>query len=409
MSPAGMGFMQRMRDAMQPVVMHVIYALEHGGTERFLCGLLNHLAGGPVRHVLCTLRGAGARVAELDPRIPVVALGEQTRMRWGFVHLARAIRRHQASLVHARNLGTWSDTLLACRFVRGARPVLAFHGALDSPPIPPRLARRLRYLGAGQAALTTVSYAGQAQLGAALGADAKRIAVLPNGVNLNRFRPPRPADREAARLRWGIARSTRVIATVGNLFAPVKGHHVLVDAFAELNKDHPRTMLLIAGFGPLRDRLRRQADAHGLGERVRLLGAIEDTPSLLAASDVYACPSLSEGMSNALLEALATGLPCVATDVGDHRRMLTGELPDVDLPPPGDVSALARALDRVLTDDATRVAWSTAGRRLVQRDFALDEAFARYARFYQSLAPVRELARAVSRASVQAEVNPCHP
>ena len=145
--------------------------------------------------------------------------------------------------------------------------------------------------------------------------------------------------------------------------------------------------LLLAGFGPLADALRAQALRLGIEERVQLLGAVEQPADMLAALDLYVCPSLAEGMSNALLEAMACALPCVGTDVGDHHRMFN-RLGAADLlVPPGDGAALAVAIGRLIDDEGRRLAVGDAARRCVERDHPLEQAIAGYARFYRSLLP----------------------
>jgi teichuronic acid biosynthesis glycosyltransferase TuaC len=148
----------------------------------------------------------------------------------------------------------------------------------------------------------------------ALGADPGKVVTLRNGVDLDRFRP---LDRAAARARFGLA--GRVVLSVGNLL-PLKGHDLAIEAVAGL----PDTRLLVVGDGPERERLAALAVRTGLGDRVQLLGnrTQAELIELYNAADVLVLGSSREGMPNVVLEALACGLPVVATAVGGVPEVL---------------------------------------------------------------------------------------
>jgi teichuronic acid biosynthesis glycosyltransferase TuaC len=171
-------------------------------------------------------------------------------------------------------------------------------------------------LAAGQAAdgLLAVSAAMRDDM-IALGMPAYRIAVHHTGVDLDRFRP---VDRGAAKAKLGI--SGPLVVSVGALI-PRKAHHLVVQAVAAL----PGVTLAIAGAGPERARLVEQAAALGVADRVRFLGAVPhgDLPSIIAAADVMALASASEGLANAWIEALACGTPIVISDAGGAREVVT--------------------------------------------------------------------------------------
>lgn len=150
---------------------------------------------------------------------------------------------------------------------------------------------------------------------AALGIDRAKIRVHRTGVDLDRFAP---RDRAAAKAALGIAGP--LVASVGALI-PRKGHDIVIDAVATL----PGVRLTIAGEGPERPRLMAQIARLGLGDRVTLLGSVahDDLPGLLAAADVMALASSSEGLANAWVEALASGTPVVIPDAGGARELVT--------------------------------------------------------------------------------------
>ncbi len=385
----------------RPVVMHVIYALEHGGTERFLCRLLRRWANGPVRHVVCTLREAGERAATLPDDIEVVPLRLAQRDRLGWQKLARVIRSTGARVVHARNWSTWTDALLACRRTRGARLVLGFHGTQAAGGFTMRQRVRARMLGIHRQRFTTVSHAAAGVLTDTLRVARRRIDVLANGVDLDVFPPTHANLRREARQRWGFDESALVIGNVGNFFASVKGQDVLIEAFADVARRVPQARLALVGFGPRQDALWAQVKRYDLVDRVCFAGAVEHTSEILPAVDLYVCPSLAEGMSNALLEAAAMAIPCVSTDVADHARLLR-PLDDHAIVPPGDVAALASAVCALLDQPVRRAALAANGRSTVEREYNFEQTQADYAAFYHRLvypssqpcpeAPAREAA-----------------
>lgn len=174
----------------------------------------------------------------------------------------------------------------------------------------------------------------------ALGLPGEHIRVHHTGVDQTAFRP---GDRTAAKAALGV--TGPLVVSVGNLI-PLKGHALLIEAMAGL----PGITLLIAGRGPEQAALAAQIEGAGLGDRVRLLGALphEQLPGLFAAADAMAAPSSSEGLANVWVEALACGTPIVITDVGGAREV-------VDRPAAGRLvertpTAIAEGIRAVLAD-----------------------------------------------------------
>jgi glycosyltransferase involved in cell wall biosynthesis len=168
---------------------------------------------------------------------------------------------------------------------------------------------------------------------------------------------------------------------------PSKGHPSLLRALAELrvrNPDHRFTALLV-GDGPRKHDLHRLAEGLGLSDRVRLLGVRRDVAEIVAASDVFVQASLNEGLSQAMLEAMALGVPVVATDVGGTSDAVvpgdTGWLIRA-----GDASGLATAIDQALGDKEEATTRASAARELIQRQFSLTSHLARLEDLYRGVA-----------------------
>ena len=198
--------------------------------------------------------------------------------------------------------------------------------------------------------------------------------MIPNGVDGRRFHPV-DLPRDSARF---------VVGTVGNL-RPVKNHPLLVRACAELARRGVNLELRIAGEGDQREALPALAQSLGFADRLLLAGRTEDVPGFLNRLDVFVLSSDSEQHPNALNEAMACGLACIATRVGCVEELLDGGRcgPIVS---PGDVDGLVAALDDLLADETRRRRFASAGRRRVCTCYSLETMVAAYEKMYRRLA-----------------------
>jgi sugar transferase (PEP-CTERM/EpsH1 system associated) len=222
-----------------------------------------------------------------------------------------------------------------------------------------------------------------------------RITTICNGVDVSRFSPARDKPVGLFPAGWRSA-SPLVIGSVGRI-QPVKDHAALVRAFARLVADDPgsrdRLRLAIIGDGPLLPKLREIAQASGVADLAWFPGALDNVAEALRLFDVFVQPSLNEGISNTILEAMASGLPIVATRTGGNVEIVEdghwGRLFE-----PGDVSALADRLAEYHRDPRLRHTHATAARRAAVERFSLDAMVAHYRTLYESLLQRDDLARA---------------
>jgi len=342
-------------------ILHVDPERALGGGERQVLGLLAHLhALGHRQTLAADPRGPLApRAADLG--IPVVPL---------------AIRNH-LDLPAARRL--------AGLLPRGPYAILHFHTARahalaaflgGSSGVSRVVTRRMDYrlrggwytrrlYNHGVQAVIAISEGVRAML-ITSGVEPARIHLVPSGVEPERF-APQPGARSAARARYGITDGQWLAVVVGAL-EERKGHTVLLEALAALRD--PRLRVLCAGDGSLRDALPARAAALGLGDRVRFLGAVDDVAELLAAADAFLMPSHHEGLGVAALEAMAAGIPVVASRVGGlPEAVVDGETGL--LVPPADPAALAAAITRLAADPAHARELGAAGRARVQARFSM--------------------------------------
>lgn len=172
-----------------------------------------------------------------------------------------------------------------------------------------------------------------------------QFAVVPSGIDRERFRRARIHGKQQP--DWfGCPPDALVVGSVGWL-TDIKGHAYLIEAIAKLKRDFPVLHLVIVGSGDRHEVLVQQAGSAGLSNAVHLLGHREDVEVCLSGMDLFVLPSLNEGMGRALIEAMAAGLPVIASRVGGIPAVVRHELTGL-LVPPGDAGALAAALRRLL-------------------------------------------------------------
>lgn len=166
-----------------------------------------------------------------------------------------------------------------------------------------------------------------------------------SGIDVRLYREA-SERREKKLFRFGCSDDDTVVGSVGWL-TPIKGHQYLVEAIAKLKPQHPTLQCLIIGSGPLQEELMKLAADLGVADAVHFLGFTQDVPACLAAMDFFVLPSLNEGMGRALIEAMAAGLPVVASNVGGIPAVVQEGYTGI-LIPPGNSAALAEALERYL-------------------------------------------------------------
>jgi glycosyltransferase involved in cell wall biosynthesis len=229
-----------------------------------------------------------------------------------------------------------------------------------------------------------------------------KVCEIPNGVDLERFRPPRsPAEARELRARLDLPLDVPVIVFVG-FFSRDKAPHVLFDAWRRLSAAAGESCLVYIGSTDpahlevdpaLVTTIRRDVERGGLEKRVRWIEHTPDVDAYLRAADVFAAPSRREGLSNALLEAMASGLAVVASRL---EGVTAGPLLDGTsglLVPPDDVAALAYRLEAVLTDPALRRRLGVAARARAEEAFGIDGVAARYLDLYRELASSAKVKR----------------
>ncbi|HCV12867.1 MAG TPA: TIGR03088 family PEP-CTERM/XrtA system glycosyltransferase [Candidatus Accumulibacter sp.] len=377
-----------MKNETRPLVLHVIHHLVTGGMENGLVNLINHLPENRFRHaVACVEDFSDFRLRLTRSDTPVIALHRSRvgvwRLRQGLFRLCRQL---QPTIVHSRNQ-SGLDALLPARLAGVPHCIHGEHGwdvdDLAGRRVKPALLRRLhsplvdRYI--------TVSAELRNYLVERVGISPGRVTQIINGVDAVRYAPATHAERWQSLPAGFAGPGCVLIGTVGRL-QPVKDQATLLRAFARLAKDGDehasRARLVIVGDGPSGESLRRLAAELGVSSLIWFPGAVSNVRELLQAFDVFVLPSLAEGISNTLLEAMATGLPLLATATGGNVELVADEISG-RLFQPRDVAGLSDLLRQYLVDPHRRQRHGSAARAIALARFSLATMLANYQAVYE--------------------------
>lgn len=368
-------------------VLHVIDRLDMGGTEYVILKVMAGLGGGEFEHGVCAARGYNQQLPHLQKIQQQIFVAGRNELKFQLLlfRLARIMREFRPHIVHSRNWGA-IEAIPAARLAGVPVAIHSEHGYIPDTasglPLRQRVIRRGAYAMAD--AIFCVSeelrnfHARQAWLAP------KQIAVLHNGVDTARY-SPQPELRRSARERLQISPSSFVLGIVSRL-VPIKDHATLFRAAERLAADKIDVRVVVAGTGPERERLDALVNASpALAGRIAFVGASENVPEILNALDVFVLPSLSEGMSNTILEAMSCGLPVAATRVGGNPELVLEGRTGL-LFAPGDAAQLATQLALLAANEELRRDYGVSGRRRVLENFSLDKMLAAYRRLYRDLA-----------------------
>ncbi|MFW5969011.1 MAG: TIGR03088 family PEP-CTERM/XrtA system glycosyltransferase [Halofilum sp. (in: g-proteobacteria)] len=369
-----------------PRVVHIVHSLRVGGLENGLVNLINRMPVERYRHAVICLKDYDhfAERIERDD-VPLVALdkreGKDPAL---YVRLWRALRQLRPEIVHTRNLAALEAQIPAWLSGVPAR-IHGEHGRDmgDLTGANRRYRRMRRIVRPLVHHYIPLSRDLEGYLRDAVGVSPERMTRITNGVDIERFQP-RPQARGALLDETGWQAGDVIAGWVGRMEA-VKNPLALVEAFAKLAAGNPagkrRLRLALVGDGAQYEAVARAVRDAELDRDVWMPGARNDVSHLLAAMDLFALPSLAEGISNTVLEAMAAGVPVVATNVGGNAELIAPEESGV-LIPPGDPDALAAALVRYRDDPALVADHGAAARRRAVEHFSIDGMVSAYAATY---------------------------
>ena len=371
-------------------ILHVFNYLGLGGTELTAMRVATHLGDDLFESHLCGLRGFDSNVlASRYPGGSVVAPERQEHgLQLQLFQLMKLIKTYQPQIVHSRNWGA-IEAVPAARMSGVPVAIHSEHGyeldILSGLPGRQRAFRRAVYEMAD--AIFTVTdelrryHARQAWIAP------DRIRVIANGIDLESF-APRPEGRRSLCQKLGVPEGRFIFGSIGRLVV-IKDHAALLRAAEVLHLRGVDVHVLLAGSGP--ELIRHQEyveNSAALAGRVSFVGAVDNVAEVLNAMDVFVLPSISEGMSNTLLEAMACGLPVIASRVGGSPEVIEEDRSGW-LFAPGDVIGLAERLERLANSQEMRQSMGKAARARMVLKFSMERMVSDYRRLYLHLAMTR--------------------
>lgn len=367
-------------------ILHLITRLPTGGAEHLLASIVRHLDPDRYESMVCCIqeRGELADVIEAGG-VPVSCL-DQTGKRFSIatvLAIARLMRERKIDLVHCHLYHANLYGRLAARLV-GIPAIATVHNIY----VRRKWHRSLlnRWLGRGRGVVICVSAEARRDviLHDRLAPD--RALLLTNGIDLSRVHTP--LSQDAAKALLGYAADDFLIGCVGRL-EEQKAHINVIRALGLVLEQlpaamRPRLRLLIVGEGRLRGALERAISDAGLEANARLAGSRSDIAEVLRSLDLYVMPSLWEGLSLAMLEAMAAALPVIISDVGGAAEVLGDDEFGIRVPP-GDVAALAGAMTALIANEGERRRLGNLAQARVREHYDMRERVARLEACYEAL------------------------
>ena len=362
-----------MNQGSPPLIVHIIYALGTGGLENGLVNIINRAPPGRYRHAIVCLTTSGEFADRLtQANVGIYTLdkkpGHDIRAYWKLFRLLWELR---PAIIHTRNLAALETQLLSL-FLPGVRRVHGEHGRdiydLDGSTRKYLLLRRFlkplihRYIA--------VSRDLGDWLVSRVGIPDTDVRQIYNGVDQVSFYPRGEVRPDLAAAGF-VPADGLVLGTVGRL-ATVKDQSTLVDAFSHLVTERPevraRLRLVLVGDGPLFATLKDKIETLEITDIVWMAGDRKDVPELLRMMDIFVLPSLAEGISNTILEAMATRLPVIATQTGGNPELVEDGNNGL-LVPVGDVHALSKAIEEMVADPSRAARMGSRGYEKVSEKF----------------------------------------
>jgi glycosyltransferase involved in cell wall biosynthesis len=360
-----------------------------GGTERQVTTLANGLDGSRFDLSLACLRREGDLMAQMErlPSSPPIEYGVtnlyNARAFRERLRFAQDLRARGIQIVHTYNFYPNVFAIPAARLARAPVIVASIRDmGVYLTPLQIHVQRIVCRL-ADRVVVNADAVRGWL---ADQGYDARKVEVIKNGVDLTRF--TRARGRSALRQELGLPAHSPLVAVISRI-SPSKGLEYFLQAATIVAAERPDVRFLIVGEAEPRDQEYRKglvayAQRLGLARRAIFTGLRHDVPEVLSEVALSVLPSLSEGLSNVLLESMATGIPVVATRVGGNPEAVEDGLTGI-LVPPRDTGALATVMQRILGDRELAARFGTAGRQRVAERFSIDVVIRQTQRLYERL------------------------
>lgn len=355
-------------------VMHIVYSNAIGGLEKVVVNLCKRLKRGNYNLSICSLtEGKFFKNELMQDGIPVFVEkkheGIDLSLPW---RLAKLFKTHNVDLIHTHNISPWLYGTMGAR-VAGIKAIVhTEHSNLFSNQ------KKLKITERFLANFTNVIIADSKEVKYGLiqqGIKEEKIVIVYNGVEVNLI----STSKLVLKKRLNLPEDAIVIGTVARL-VPLKNIDLLIEVSLKLFLIYPNLRVVVIGGGPLLNHFKRKAEK--LKERIKFLGEINNARELLNIFDIFVLPSLSEGMPIAVLEAMATGLPVVATNVGGVSEVVEDSQTGF-LVPSGNSNIMAEAIIKILNNPELAKTMGEEGKKRVKEKFSLEKMVNDYEFLYE--------------------------
>ncbi|MCX5685849.1 MAG: glycosyltransferase family 4 protein [Candidatus Omnitrophica bacterium] len=368
-----------MRKRLELRVLQVTTHLNIGGISKYIVSLSGALKEKGVDTVVAS--SGGNMEKELRERgIPHKTLDMDTKFEFGpkvfksAFMLTKIIRKEKVDVIHAHSRVSQVASSLAS-MMSGSPLVTTCHGYFK---------KRLRGIfDTWGKKVIAISDAVRTHLEEDLGVKDNRIAVIYNGVDIDRFSKKYSHDETLAIKKSIGLKDAPAIGTIGRL-SPVKGQIFFIQAMAKVAMKRPDAQAIIVGDGGEEDSLKKMVRSLDLEESIRFIKSDPDTHKYLSVMDVFVFPSVKEGLGLALLEAMAQGLPCVASNIGGISNVIEDGSTGI-LVPVGDAQAIADSITILLGDAGLRARLGERARALVGERFSIDSMTGKIVKLYEEV------------------------
>lgn len=360
-------------------IWYLIGTLSVGGAERTLVDLANNLNRDRFDVTIWTIDEPGPLAEDVADHVALRSLNAANKVDFRVpVQFARVLRAESPDIL--QSFLFWDNTLGTITGLVSQQTTV-ITGVRAVPNEPSRF-RSLVRRGTVRLADHTVSNSDAGvKFITQYGADSGTVSVVRNGRDLTAYRDGTAGPELYESI--GISADVPIVGTVGRLIER-KGHYDLLEAWPTVRQEHPDSQLLLVGDGPERDALEARATQLGIADSVHFLGTRNDVPTLLDAMDIFAFPSHFEGLPGALLEAMAAGLPIVATPVDGNSELVTDGESGVFVPVRSP-SALARALSELLSDDSGAHLLGEKAQQIAHSEYTLDRMVKEFESLYTDI------------------------
>lgn len=364
-------------------IIYVALSLDIGGLERIIVDLVKKLDKNKFKPIVCCLCKKGVLANEIEKfGIDVIELEKKRGIDYyATIKLARILREKRIQIIHSHNINAHIHSFLAAKIANTPIIITTKHGA--GLPFKNSLSKMLwtKSINLFTDRIVTVSEDIKNILLNDGNINPNKITTIINGINIENY--SREIDTRKKKREIGISDEDLIIGNVARL-SREKGHNILLEAFSIVLKEVSNARLVLVGDGPLRKNLEDKAKELGIINKINFLGFRHDINELLKIFDVFVLPSITEGISLALLEAMSAGLPIVATNVGGNPEIVIDGQTGL-LVPPNDPYSMSKAILKVMDDKNFAKQMGLAGKALAQKQFSIEAMVSQYEQLYQNI------------------------